>query len=111
MIPITAHAIHRAIQRIPGLRSEIEAMNLLSCRAVERAAEFAPVGSIWVKLSTGQHIALQDGKVVTVLSADLDMRKMSAAAQDYRMRCRAHALANWKPGDRDPAQFEQQGVH
>ncbi|TCM21496.1 hypothetical protein EDF56_101160 [Novosphingobium sp. PhB165] len=60
MIPITAHAIHRAMQRIPGLKSEIEAINILSCRAVQCAAAFAPVGSIWVNLSTGQHIALHD---------------------------------------------------
>ena len=97
MIHITAHAIQRALERVPGLKSAHDARRLLSTEAVNQAAQFAAHADVWVRIGTGQHIAIRDGFVTTVLPSDLDMRKMSSAASRYRDYRRAHALAHWTP--------------
>lgn len=64
MIHITAHALLRAIERIPGITTEIEARAILGVAAVELAARF---GAPFVKLGTGQRVVLVDNRVVTIL--------------------------------------------
>jgi hypothetical protein len=67
MIRVTAHAIARAMERIPGLKSEAQALALLKSAAVTAAVDFAPRGSIYIRLASGNRIAVEDGNVVTVL--------------------------------------------
>lgn len=95
MIHVTAHAVQRALQRVPGIKTEAEALALLSSPTVNKAAEFSPHGSIYVKLGTGQHIAVEDSTVVTVLPAGVDAR-MSSEAHRYRAFCRAYEIAHWR---------------
>jgi len=95
---VTSHAIERAMERIPGCKCEDDAIHLLSSRAVAQAAEFAPAGSIYVRLATGNRIALEDGHVVTVLPCRVNPRKMSSEAQRYRAWMRAWAVAYWRSG-------------
>jgi len=97
MVHVTNHAIQRALERIPGVRSREDALSILSCAAVDRAAQFARAADVWVRISSGHHIAIKDGAVTTVLPADLDMRKMSSQAARYRNFHRAYALAHWAP--------------
>lgn len=94
MIRVTAHAIARAMERIPGLKSEAQALALLKSAAVTAAVDFAPRGSIYIRLASGNRIAVEDGNVVTVLPSHMNIRKLSSEAHRYRQRVRAEIIAN-----------------
>ncbi|WP_374413248.1 hypothetical protein [Novosphingobium colocasiae] len=95
MIHVTAHALTRALERIPGLKSEAEAMRILRSKAVDEAARFAPTGSIYVRITTGNRIVLEDGYVVTVLPVSITLHQMSSAAHRRRQVCRARSIVHF----------------
>jgi len=66
-VHVTRHALERAKERIPGCTTDEEARALLSSEIIRRALIF---GAMFVRLGTGQRIALRDGAVVTVLPAE-----------------------------------------
>lgn len=65
---ITAHAIERAMERVPGITNEAQARVLLSSAAIMLAAQFSV--QVWVRLATGHRVVVKDGSVVTVLPSD-----------------------------------------
>ncbi len=63
---VTAHAISRFRERVARV-SEAEARAALTSRTICLAADqHAP----FVKLGTGQHVVIEDHRVITVLPAD-----------------------------------------
>lgn len=96
MIHITHHAITRAMERVPGIRTEAQARALLSTRAIDAAAHF---GAKYVRLGTGQRVVIECGSVVTVLPSDTAVWKMGTTGDRIRQHARGWAI------------FEQQGVH
>ena len=76
---VTVHAIERAMQRIPGIRSEDEARAILSSETIHQAVEF---GAIAVTLGTGQRIVINDGAIITVLSKE--RRRIHAHRRRHR---------------------------
>ena len=64
---VTKHALERAIERIPGIRTEDDARLALSSATIQKAAQF---GAPFVKLGTGQHVVIHDRRIVTVLARD-----------------------------------------
>lgn len=64
MVHVTQHAVDRALERVPGLKSEAEAYCLLTSWAVHQAVEF---GAPFIRLGTGQRIVLLEDRVITVL--------------------------------------------
>lgn len=63
MLTISAHAIDRAMERLPGVRTEAAAIAALDTPATRKAAE---IGAPFVKVGTGQHIVIRNSTVVTV---------------------------------------------
>lgn len=68
------HVTARAIERIPGCKTETDARQALTCAAVELAAS---IGAPFVKLGTGQHVVVRDSAVITVLPKDKYLGTMS----------------------------------
>jgi hypothetical protein len=64
---ITAHAIERAMERIPGIDTIEQARAFLNTPAIRQAADF---GAPYVRLGTGQRIVIHQHSVVTILPAD-----------------------------------------
>jgi hypothetical protein len=64
MVHVTQHAVDRALERVPGLKSEAQAYCLLTSWAVHKAIE---IGAPFVRLGTGQRIVLMEDRVITVL--------------------------------------------
>lgn len=68
---ISAHALERAMERIPGVTSAEEARAVLSSKTIMMAIEF---GARFVRLGTGQRVLVEDDCVVTVLPAEYGMK-------------------------------------
>jgi hypothetical protein len=66
-VRISSHAISRYRERVAPRLTMAEAIEALSSPAIRRAAEF---GAAYVRLGTGQRIALDGFVVVTVLPKD-----------------------------------------
>lgn len=77
MIHVTAHAVERARERC-GFKSDAEAIAALSSQVVIAAARF---GAPYVKLGTGQRIALEGSVVVTVLPKDQGLGRLDRRIQ------------------------------
>lgn len=96
MIHVTHHAITRAMERVPGIRTEAQARALLSTRAIDAAAHF---GAKYVRLGTGQRVVIECGSVVTVLPRETAPWRLGS----FGDRVRQHARG-W-------ARFDQQEAH
>ena len=70
MTHITNHALSRAMERIPGLRTEDEARSLLAGPVFDIAADFAGLAECFVRIASGHRIVVRDHAIVTVLAAD-----------------------------------------
>jgi hypothetical protein len=68
VIHVSTHALDRARQRL-GARSDAEARAILTGPAIQRAVEFANGVEVFVRLASGQRVAIRDGVVITVLPA------------------------------------------
>ena len=88
MVEISSHAIVRAMERLPGVRTEGEAIAALDTPAVRRAVEF---GAKYVRLGTGQRIVLENGTVTTVLPCDTHRWKMGSRWDRIRSHARGWA--------------------
>lgn len=66
-VRVTRHAAERCLERVNPRLTLAEAIDALSSTAIRRAVEF---GAPYVKLGTGQHVALEGSTVVTVLPKD-----------------------------------------
>ncbi|GAM06345.1 hypothetical protein [Novosphingobium sp. MBES04] len=91
MIRITSHAITRAMERLPGIQSEAEAIAALDTPAVQCAAEFAKGAKVHVKRDTGQRIVIEDGKVTTVLPPNTWKHKLGTEWDRIRQHARGWA--------------------
>ena len=88
MLTITSHAINRAMERLPNVRSEGEAIAALDTIAVRRAAEF---GARYVRLPTGQRVVLEGGTITTVLPRGAHTWKVSSHWDRIRQHARGWA--------------------
>lgn len=70
---ITAHALQRARERIPGIGSEEQARGILASATIARAAAF---GAHYVRLGTGQHVVIRDRAVITVLPKEAPLWRL-----------------------------------
>jgi hypothetical protein len=69
MIRVTRHAVHRYRERVRAV-SEDEARVILSSAAIARAADFAGLAHVFVRIAGNFRVAVQDHTVVTVLPAE-----------------------------------------
>lgn len=81
MIHITRHALTRYQERVRPV-SEAEARQALSSTAIQLAIQ---IGAPFVKLGTGQHVVIEDGRIVTVLPEYANPRLFSAAVSQARL--------------------------
>lgn len=88
MLNITHHAIERALERLPGVRSEGEAIAALDTPATRLAAQ---IGARYVRIATGQRIVVEHGIVVTVLPAHAAVQQFSSAHDRRRQHARGWA--------------------
>lgn len=84
MVHITAHAVTRAMERIPGCKCEDDAKITLTSPAIVFAAEF---GAHYVRLGTGQRVVIEDHCIVTVLPSE-----------HYRRQVKRHGLGRYGRG-------------
>lgn len=64
---VTRHAAQRYVERVNPRLTLAEAIDVLQAPLIQRAAAF---GAAYVRLGTGQRVALQGSVVVTVLPKD-----------------------------------------
>jgi len=88
MLIVSSHAIDRAIERLPGIRTEGQAIAALDTPATRLAAQ---LGAKYVRVGTGQRIVIDRGNVVTVLPRHARIHEMGS--QDDARRDRARAIA------------------
>lgn len=60
---------HRALERIPGIRTEDEARSILASPVFDIAADFAGLAECFVRIASGHRIVVRDHTIVTVLPA------------------------------------------
>jgi hypothetical protein len=77
-VHVTRHAAERYLERVNPRLTMAEAIEALSSPAIRRAAEF---GAAYVRLGTGQRIALDGFVVVTVLPRDQRVRCLGVRRQ------------------------------
>jgi hypothetical protein len=70
-VRISSHAISRYRERVAPRLTMAEAIEALSSPTIRRAAEF---GAAYVRLGTGQRVALDGFVVVTVLPKDENLQ-------------------------------------
>jgi hypothetical protein len=70
-VHVTRHAAERYLERVNPRLTMAEAIEALSSPTIRRAAEF---GAAYVRLGTGQRVALDGFVVVTVLPRDQRVR-------------------------------------
>ena len=80
MIRVSAHAVSRYRERVADV-PETEAVEAMRSPAVQAAADF---GAPYVRLATGQRIAIENGVVVTVLPKELRIGCMSTSMSKRR---------------------------
>lgn len=88
MLTISAHAIDRAMERLPGVRTEAAAIAALDTPATRCAAE---IGAKYVRLGTGQRIVIEAGIVTTVLPPDTHPWKLGQHWDRIRQHARGWA--------------------
>lgn len=88
MLIITSHAIDRAIERLPGVRTDGEAIAALDTPATRCAAK---IGAKYVRLGTGQRIVIENGIVTTVLPSDTLTYKLGSQWDRIRQHARGWA--------------------
>jgi hypothetical protein len=66
-VRVTRHAAERYLERVNPRLTMAEAIEALSSPTIRRAAEF---GAAYVRLGTGQRVALDEFVVVTVLPTE-----------------------------------------
>lgn len=67
---ITAHALQRAVERIPGCTCADDAIAILSSQAIAAAMQFAHGNQCFVRLPTGNRVVIKGNAVVTVMPID-----------------------------------------
>lgn len=67
MIHVSRHALDRAKERVPGVRTDDEARALFAAEVFTIAAQFSHGCNCTVRLATGNRVALRDCCVITVL--------------------------------------------
>lgn len=97
MLTISSHAIDRAMERLPGVRTEADAIAALDTPVTRRAAAF---GARYVRLGTGQRVVLDCDRIVTVLpkgtwAASLDRRRTAP----FESVLTPHPLAEQQEGE------------
>lgn len=81
-VVVTRHAVIRAIERIPGIRSEEQARALILAAVTKsKAIEF---GAHYVRLPGRQRIVLEGHRVITVLPSDHAEGRLSAQRYVFR---------------------------
>lgn len=70
VLRVTAHAIERAMERIPGIESEAQAREVLERPVIHFAADLAGDADCFVRLTTGERICIRDHTVLTVYPAE-----------------------------------------
>jgi hypothetical protein len=77
-VHVTRHAAERYLERVDPRLTMAEAIEALSSPTIRRAAEF---GAAYVRLGTGQRVALDGFVVVTVLPRDQRVRCLGVRRQ------------------------------
>lgn len=66
-VPITRHAIERAIERVPGCASAEQAVSILTSGMIDLAVRFAGEQLCIVRIPTGNRVVISNGVIKTVL--------------------------------------------
>lgn len=67
---VTAHALSRTMERVPGIHTEADARALLTSPKILAAANFAGITECFVRIAGNFRIRLRDHAVITVLPAE-----------------------------------------
>ena len=67
---ITAHALQRAVERIPGCSCADDAFAILSSEVIAAAMQFARGSQCLVRLPTGNRVLIRDSAIITVMPID-----------------------------------------
>lgn len=80
---VTSHAVERCIERVPGIKTEIEARAVLTSPTIHLAAD---EGVPFVKLGTGQHVVIDRHRIITVLPSDTHPSALRTERDQFHRR-------------------------